>query len=38
VSEIQEIRLFNLSEIPENLAFVHNRMIKDYLASGNANA
>jgi len=36
-SEIQEIRLFRLSEIPENLAFVHNQMVKDYLTSCNAN-
>jgi len=36
-SEIEEIRLFSLSEIPENLAFVHNQMVKDYLTSCNAN-
>ena len=35
-SEIQEIKLFKIHEIPENLAFVHNQMIKDYLASRNA--
>ncbi len=32
-SEIQEIRAFKTGEIPENLAFVHNNMIRDYLAS-----
>jgi 8-oxo-dGTP diphosphatase len=30
-SEIQEIRLFNLNELPEPLAFEHEQMIKDYL-------
>jgi len=32
-SEIQEIKLFKMREIPRNLAFVHNDMIRDYLAS-----
>jgi len=32
-SEIREVKLFKLSEIPRNLAFVHNDMIRDYLAS-----
>jgi 8-oxo-dGTP diphosphatase len=32
-SEIQEIKLFKMREIPRNLAFVHNGMIRDYLAS-----
>jgi 8-oxo-dGTP diphosphatase len=31
-SEIQEIRLFSLSNIPKVLAFEHARMIKDYVA------
>jgi 8-oxo-dGTP diphosphatase len=31
VSEIQEIKLFRLSELPEPLAFEHEQMIKDYL-------
>ena len=30
-SEIQEIKLFNLNDLPEPLAFEHNLMIKDYL-------
>ena len=29
--EIQEIQLFSFEDIPENLAFVHNDMVKDYL-------
>jgi 8-oxo-dGTP diphosphatase len=33
-SEIQEINLFNLSELPKPLAFEHDQMIKDYLKSG----
>jgi 8-oxo-dGTP diphosphatase len=37
LSEIREIRLFHLDEIPQDLAFVHNQMIRDYLDSGNAN-
>jgi ADP-ribose pyrophosphatase YjhB (NUDIX family) len=32
-SEIQEIQLFSLDDVPENLAFVHNDMVNDYLAS-----
>ncbi len=36
-SEIQEIRLFRLGEIPDDLAFVHNQMVLDYLASANIN-
>jgi 8-oxo-dGTP diphosphatase len=31
-SEIQEIRLFSLSEVPEPLAFEHSQMVKDYVA------
>jgi len=31
-SEIQEIRLFQLTAIPEPLAFEHSQMVKDYLA------
>jgi 8-oxo-dGTP diphosphatase len=31
-SEIQDIKLFSLSEIPEPLAFEHTQMIKDYIA------
>ena len=34
-SEIQEIQLFSLEDIPETLAFVHNRMINDYIAQKN---
>ena len=30
-SEIQEIQLFSLKELPEPLAFEHDKMIKDYL-------
>jgi len=30
-SEIQEVRLFNLCEIPEALAFEHAKMIEDFL-------
>jgi 8-oxo-dGTP diphosphatase len=33
-SEIQEINLFNLSELPKPLAFEHDQMIKDYIKSG----
>ncbi len=32
-SEIREVSLFKMGEIPRNLAFVHNDMIRDYLAS-----
>jgi len=31
-SEIEEIKLFSLNEIPENLAFEHALMVKDYVA------
>jgi 8-oxo-dGTP diphosphatase len=31
-SEIQEIKLFNLANVPEPLAFVHSSMVKDYVA------
>jgi 8-oxo-dGTP diphosphatase len=31
-SEIEDIKLFSLSQIPEPLAFEHAQMIKDYLA------
>lgn len=30
-SEIQEIKLFNLTKLPLSLAFEHDQMIKDYL-------
>ncbi len=30
-SEIQEIKLFNLNELPKPLAFEHDIMIKDYV-------
>ncbi len=30
-SEIQEIQIFNLNELPSPLAFEHDKMIKDYL-------
>ncbi len=30
-SEIQEIKLFNLNDLPKPLAFEHNLMIKDYV-------
>ncbi len=32
-AEIQEVKIFSLDDIPKNLAFVHNDMINDYLAS-----
>jgi 8-oxo-dGTP diphosphatase len=32
-SEIQEIRLFSLKRLPNPLAFVHEKMIADYLSS-----
>ena len=32
-SEIQEIKLFSLNQLPLPLAFVHEEMIKDYLAT-----
>jgi len=31
--EIQDIQLFSIKDIPENLAFVHNQMVKDYLST-----
>lgn len=31
-SEIEEIKLFSLNDVPETLAFEHAQMIKDYLA------
>jgi 8-oxo-dGTP diphosphatase len=37
-SEIREVKLFSLSEVPKDLAFVHNQMVKDYLASRHGNA
>ena len=30
-TEIQEIKLFNLAELPKPLAFEHNQMVKDYV-------
>jgi 8-oxo-dGTP diphosphatase len=30
-SEIQEIKIFSLNELPKSLAFVHEEMIKDYV-------
>lgn len=36
-SEIQQIKLFRLDKIPQELAFVHNQMILDYLASTSIN-
>jgi 8-oxo-dGTP diphosphatase len=30
-SEIQEIKIFSLNELPKPLAFVHEEMIKDYV-------
>jgi 8-oxo-dGTP diphosphatase len=32
-SEIQEIQLFSLNVLPQPLAFEHDKMIADYLAS-----
>ena len=31
-SEIEEIRLVNLTEIPTELAFEHSKMLQDYIA------
>lgn len=31
-SEIEDIRLFSLSEVPQPLAFEHAQMVKDYVA------
>ena len=30
-SEIEEIKLFNLNELPKPLAFEHDQMLKDYI-------
>jgi 8-oxo-dGTP diphosphatase len=35
-SEIEEIKLFSLSELPETLAFEHAQMIRDYVAQRKA--
>jgi len=37
-SEIEEIKLFSLNELPETLAFEHAQMIKDYATKREANA
>jgi 8-oxo-dGTP diphosphatase len=37
-SEVEEIKLFSLNEIPEALAFEHAQMIKDYVTLCKANA
>ena len=34
--EIQKIQLFSLDDVPEQLAFVHNSMVKDYIAQKNS--
>ena len=34
-SEIQEIKLFRLNELPKPLAFEHDQMIEDYLKTKN---
>ena len=34
--EIQEIQLFSLDDVPMQLAFVHNSMVKDYIAQKNS--
>jgi 8-oxo-dGTP diphosphatase len=36
-SEIEEIKLFSLNEIPEILAFEHAKMIKDYVTARQIN-
>jgi len=36
-TEIEEIKLFSLSELPAVLAFEHAQMIKDYVAACEAN-
>jgi 8-oxo-dGTP diphosphatase len=36
-SEIEEIKLFSLSELPEVLAFEHAKMVKDYVTMYEAN-
>ncbi len=33
-SEIQEIKLFSISELPKPIAFEHDQMIKDYIKVG----
>jgi len=35
-SEIEDIQLFSFDDIPKPLAFVHNQMVNDYLASREA--
>ena len=35
-SEIEDIQLFSFDDIPKPLAFVHNKMVNDYLASREA--
>lgn len=35
--EIQAIQLFSFKDIPDDLAFVHNDMVKDYLSSRKIN-
>src|SRR4030065_293460 len=35
-SEIEDIQLFSFDDIPKPLAFVHNQMVNDYLASRDA--
>jgi ADP-ribose pyrophosphatase YjhB (NUDIX family) len=37
-SEIEEIKLFSLNEVPETLAFEHAQMIKDFVATQETNA
>ena len=37
-SEIEEIKLFSLDELPETLAFEHAQMIRDYATKREANA
>ena len=37
-SEIEEIKLFSLNELPETLAFEHAQMIKDYATKRESNA
>ena len=37
-SEIEDIQLFSFDDIPKPLAFVHNQMVNDYLASREAKA
>ena len=35
-TEIEDIQLFSFDDIPKPLAFVHNQMVNDYLASREA--